>query len=99
MNTRRKRTSKRARTRKEPGRAESRAAASQRSSSLLVSVQTAAEDCIGAVSFIEVTLRSLESQDIAPSEQEVLRHALKAISTVRSWLGELRLSHLNIFPD
>lgn len=43
---------------------------------------------------IEVTLHSLEWQDIAQSEQEVLKRALQAVSHVQEWLAASTLCDL-----
>jgi hypothetical protein len=55
-----------------------------------VSVGTVLNECVGAICFVEVTLHSLESQEIGFPEQEVLRRALKSIWSVHDWIDELK---------
>ncbi len=71
--------------------------ASDASSSLLtlratksVSVETVLNECVGTICLVEVTLHSLESQEIGFPEQEVLRRALKSIWSVHDWIYELK---------
>jgi hypothetical protein len=71
--------------------------ASDASSSLLtlratksVSLETVLNECVGAICLVEVTLHSLESQEIAFPEQEVLRRALKSIWSAHDWIYELK---------
>lgn len=97
MSTRRKRARKRQpappdRTTSSP---ESPAAPSRRKSSALVSADRALDECIGAICLVEVTMHSLESQEAATPEQEVLKRALKAIWSVHDWIYELRPDDLD----
>jgi len=69
---------------------ESRAAPSRQKPSALLRAQGALEECVGAICFVEVTQHSLESQEIAWPEQEVLKRALRAIWSVHDWIDELR---------
>nr|WP_298724310.1 hypothetical protein [uncultured Steroidobacter sp.] len=55
-----------------------------------ISVETVLHECVGAICLVEVTLHSLESQEIAFPEQEVLRRALKSIWSVHDWIDELK---------
>lgn len=55
-----------------------------------VSVETVLRECVGAICLVEVTLHSLESQEIGFPEQEVLRRALKSIWSVHDWIDELK---------
>lgn len=55
-----------------------------------VSVETVLHECVGAICLVEVTLHSLESQEIAFPEQEVLRRALKSVWSVHDWIDELK---------
>lgn len=55
-----------------------------------VSVETVLRECVGAICLVEVTLHSLESQEIGFPEQEVMRCALKSIWTVHDWIYELK---------
>jgi hypothetical protein len=57
----------------------------------LTGAQEALEECVGAICLVEVAMHSLESQEIAFPEQEVLKRALKAIWLVHDWINELRL--------
>jgi hypothetical protein len=52
-------------------------------------------ECVGALCLLEVTMRSLESQEIAFPEQEVLKRALKMIWCVHDWINELKQDDLN----
>jgi hypothetical protein len=96
MSARRKRAGKRppARPKKNPSKTRSPAASPRRISPALAGAQEALEECIGAICLVEVTLHSLESQEIATPEQEVLKRALKTIWCVHDWMGELRLNDL-----
>lgn len=79
---------KRARKRATPS-TESLASPSRQKPSALVSAQDALEECVGAICLVEVTLHSLEWQEIASPEHEVLKRALKAIWVVHDLLDEL----------
>lgn len=61
----------------------------RQTSSALVCAGGALDECIGAICLVEVTLHSLESQEIASPEQEVLKRALKAIWGAHDWIYEL----------
>lgn len=50
------------------------------------SAQSALRECVGAISLLEVTVHSLESQQIACSEQEVLNRAIRALWSVHNWI-------------
>jgi len=91
MSARRKHAGKRrsARPKKNPSKTGSPAAPPRRESSTQVSAGRALDECIGAVSLVDVAMNSLESQDIASPEQEVLKRALKAIWSVHDWIYEL----------
>jgi hypothetical protein len=52
----------------------------------LASAESAVRECVGAISLVEVTVRSLESQEIACSEQEVLNRALRALWSLHDWI-------------
>ena len=56
---------------------------------------TALDECVGAICLVEVTLHSLQSQEIGFPEQEVLRRALWAIWCVHDWVYELTPDDLN----
>lgn len=68
---------------------ESPAAPPRQRSSALVGAESALDECVGAICLVEVTLHSLEFQEIASPEQEVLKRALKAIWSVHDWIDEL----------
>ena len=55
----------------------------------MVGAESALDECVGAICLVEVTLHSLEFQEIASPEQEVLKRALKAIWFVHDWIDEL----------
>jgi hypothetical protein len=91
MSARRKHAGKgqSARPKKNPPKTRSPAAPPRQKSSTLVSATRALDECIGAISLVEVSMHSLESQDIASPEQEVLKRALKAIWFVYDWIYDL----------
>ena len=60
---------------------------------LPVSIDSILEECVSATSLIEVTLHSLEAQEIAHPEQEVLKRALKVIWSVYDWIDNRRSRH------
>jgi len=62
---------------------------SRRDSPSLAGIGSALDECVGAICLVEVTLHSLESQEIAYPEQVVLRRALKTIWCVHDWIDEL----------
>lgn len=90
MSARRKRAGKgpSARPNKRTPRTPSPAVSSRRESSSSSSAERALDECIGAISLVEVAQRSLESMEIASAEQEVLGRALKAIWFVHDWIYE-----------
>jgi hypothetical protein len=55
-----------------------------------VNAENILDECVGAICLVEVTLHSLESQEVASPEQEVLRRALKSIWSVHDWIYELK---------
>lgn len=88
---------KSASTRRPSATRSSNAVASDASSSPLtlratksVSVEAVLHECVGAICLVEVTLHSLEWQEIAFPEQEVLRRALKCIWSAHDWIDELK---------
>lgn len=70
-------------------------ASSRRGSSNAVTARSAIDECVGAICLVEVTLHSLESQEIASPEQEVLKRALKAIWIVHDWIDGMRSNDLD----
>ncbi len=52
----------------------------------LASAGSALSECVGAISLVDVTVHSLESQQIACPEQEVLNRALRALWSVHDWI-------------
>jgi hypothetical protein len=56
----------------------------------LAGAQEALQECIGAICLVEVAMHSLESQELAFPEQEVLKRGLKAIWLVHDWISELK---------
>lgn len=97
MSTRRKRAAKRqlAPSKKPTPSTDSPAASSRPRVSKTISAGSALDECVGAICLVEVTLHSMESQEIASPEQEVLRRALKAIWSVHDWIYELPPNDLN----
>lgn len=61
----------------------------------MVGAAGALDECVGAICLVEVTMHSLESQEIATPEQEVLKRALKAIWSVHDWIYERRPDDLD----
>jgi hypothetical protein len=55
------------------------------------SAESVLDECIAAISLVDVTVHSLESQEVASSEQEVLKRALEAIWLIHDWVDELNL--------
>jgi hypothetical protein len=45
-------------------------------------------DCVGALSLLQVTVRSLEAQDIACAEQDVLTRAIQGLWSLHDWLHD-----------
>lgn len=92
MNARRERASKRppARFAKDTSNADSLAPSSGQKSSKSSSARSALDECVGALCLVEVAMHSLEWQEIAFPEQEVLKRALKSIWSVHDWINELR---------
>jgi hypothetical protein len=91
MSTQRKRASRR---RPEATRANNTVASNSSSpptppATTSLSTEGVLDECVGAICLVEVTLHSLESQEIASPEQEVLRRALKSIWSVHDWIYEL----------
>lgn len=70
------------------------AASPRRESSALVSAQKILDECIGASCLVEVTLHSLEFQEIATPEQEVLKRALNAIWCVHDLINERKIDRV-----
>jgi hypothetical protein len=67
---------------------DSPAASSGQEGPACIGAGRALDECVGAISLIEVTQRSLESKEIASAEQEVLARALKALWGVHDWIYE-----------
>lgn len=65
----------------------------QRGGAQPVSIDSILEECVSATSLIEVTLHSLEAQEIAHPEQEVLKRALKVIWSVYDRIDNRRPRH------
>lgn len=61
---------------------------------VLINAQSALEECVSANALVKVTLHSLERQEIASPEQEVLKRALKALQYVDDWISKLRVFDL-----
>jgi hypothetical protein len=101
MNTRRKRVSKRlpARPEKQTPTADSPDPSSGQKSSQLAGARSALDECVGALCLVEVAMHSLEWQEIAFPEQEVLKRALKSIWSVHEWIDELRPDDLDDQAD
>ncbi len=74
--------------------AHSSGASSRQEPSTPVSVRSTLDECVGAICLVEVALHSLEWQEIASPEQEVLKRALKAIWVVHDWLDDLAFKAL-----
>ena len=98
MSARRKRARKRqsARAKKNPSKPRPPAAPPRRIASALTCAQEALEECVGAICLVEVAMHSLESQEIASPEQEVLKRGLKAIWLVHDWIYELKPADIEL---
>jgi hypothetical protein len=58
----------------------------RRDSGPLGNARSALGECSDLISLVEVTVRSLESQDIACAEQNVLNRAIQMLSSLHDWL-------------
>jgi hypothetical protein len=74
--------------RKSASKIASPAASTQQKVSPPVGIRSILGECAGAICLVEVTMHSLESQEIAHPEQEVLKRALKVIWCVHDWIDE-----------
>lgn len=45
-------------------------------------------ECVSAISLIQVTAHSLEAQDIAYSEQDVLNRAIQLLWSLHDWIHD-----------
>lgn len=93
MSTRRKRASRRRPATPQANSTLTRDSASAEAIPLAtrsISAESILDECVGAICLVEVTLHSLESQEIASPEQEVLRRALKSMWSVHDWIYELK---------
>ena len=101
VNARRKRAAKRpsATSEKDASTANSPTRSPQQKSSKLASAGSALDECVGALCLVEVAVHSLEWQEIAFPEQEVLKRALKSIWSVHEWIDELRPDDLDDQAD
>lgn len=100
MNTRRKRAAKPPPTpEKAAPSADSAVPSRQQKSSTLANAGSALAECVGALCLVEVAMHSLEWQEIAFPEQEVLKRALRSIWSVHDWINELRPNDLDHEPD
>lgn len=92
MNSRRKRVAGRRPTpEKKPAPTTSPLTSSRVEGPKRISVENALIECVGAICLIEVVMNSLESQELAASEQEALKRALRPMWFVHDWIYELRL--------
>ena len=92
MNSRRKRVAGRRPTPDEkPAPTASPPTTSRAEAPKRISVESALIECVGAICLVEVVMNSLESQELADSEQEVLKRALRPMWFVHDWIYELRL--------
>ena len=98
MSARRKRVDKKqpAHAKKNPSKPRSPAAPPRFISPTLNGAQGALEECVGAICLVEVAMHSLESQEIASPEQEVLKRGLKAIWLVHDWIYELKPADIEL---
>lgn len=94
MNTRRRRTAKSVPLEPQKSNATDSSASSRQNSTLPRS-RSVFDECVGAISLVEVAIRSLDSQEIAFPEQEVLKRALKAIWCVHDRINELKETDRN----
>ena len=90
MSAARKRTGKRKSVpaTKGPPKTDSPIVSQRRGASGSVSARSILNECMTATSLVEVTLRSLEQNEIGHPEQEVLKRALKVMWVVHDWIDE-----------
>jgi hypothetical protein len=67
---------------------DSQAPVARQKSSTSASAHRALDECLGTICLVEVTVHSLDAQEVACPEQEVLKRALKAIWFVHAWIAE-----------
>lgn len=67
---------------------DSAAASPQRGTARLASAGKILGECTGAICLVEVSRRSLESQEIGHPEQDVLKPALRLLWSVHDWIDE-----------
>jgi hypothetical protein len=60
----------------------------------LASVASALSECSGAISLVQVTVRSLDAQDIGCAEQEVLTRAIQALWPIHDWINDRMWSEI-----
>lgn len=60
----------------------------RRDSVLPPSAASALSECSAAISLLQVTVRSLDVQDIGCPEQEVLTRAIQALWAVHDWIHD-----------
>lgn len=75
---------------KTPPNAKPPKASARPKSSRQVGAENILDECIAAISLVDVTVHSLELREIACSEQEVLKRALEAIWLVHDWIDDLK---------
>jgi hypothetical protein len=64
----------------------------------LTSAAGALSACSGALALLEVTIRSLESQDIGCAEQEVLTRTIQTLWAIHDWLYDRMWSDIEAEP-
>lgn len=84
----RRRGRKPARVKKGTAKADGQPAATRPGAAAPVSARSILDECMAATSLIEVTLHSLEQNEIGHPEQEVLKRALKVMWVVHDWIDE-----------
>ncbi|MGE3667314.1 MAG: hypothetical protein AB7G51_11935 [Steroidobacteraceae bacterium] len=77
-----------ARVKKRTPKADGQPAATRPETATPVSARSILDECMAATSLVEVTLHSLEQNEIGYPEQEVLKRALKVIWVVHDWIDE-----------
>lgn len=75
-----------AHSKRTPPKPESPNASCRHRSPLPANAESVLDECIAAISLVDVTVHSLELREIASPEQEVLKRALEVFWFVHDWI-------------
>jgi len=64
-------------------------ATSRPKSSKTPTTEVILDECIAAISFVDVSVHALEAREIASAEQEVLKRALRVLWFIHDWIDDL----------